>query len=140
MDLCGPSPDGLDTPHWDGLRRGELRVQRCARCATWVWAPRPICPSCHSFDMRWESVTPIGTIYSWTRTWQPFTAESTGHLPYVVVLVELAGTGGCRVLGVLAHADGVTPTIGAPVYGQIEQPPDDHHWPLVRWYLNGESQ
>ncbi|MCX2930021.1 zinc ribbon domain-containing protein [Mycobacterium sp. CVI_P3] len=135
MDLAGPSDDGIDTPHWDGLRAGRLLLQQCAGCANWIWAPRPICPRCHSFDMRWQQVEPVGVIYSWTRTWQPFSREATGHLPYVVVLVELPAAGGCRVVGVLAHADGVTPAIGATVVGHIDSPPDDEHWPLIRWQL-----
>lgn len=139
MDLTGPSADGLDAPHWDGLRDGQLVLQRCSACRTWVWSPRPICPSCHCFEMRWEPVDPVGTVFSWTRTWQPFTKEATGHLPYVVVLVELPGAGGRRVLGVLADADGVTPRIGDTVRGEIEQPPDGRHWPLVRWHLEGRS-
>ncbi len=139
MDVTGPSHDGLDTPHWEGLRNGLLLLQRCARCATWIWSPRPICPACHSFDINWEAVDPVGTIYSWTRTWQPFTPESTGHLPYVVLLVELPAAGSRRVLGVMAHADGVTPTVGATVHGRIEQPPDERHWPLVRWHLDGQA-
>jgi uncharacterized protein len=134
MDLTGPSPDGLDEPHWTALRTGRLKLQRCNHCHTWTWSPRPICPACHSFDMGWEDVEPAGTVYSWTRTWQPFAPESTGHLPYVVVLVELAAAGGSRVMGVLAHADGHTPRIGDRVVGVIEQPPDDLHWPLVRWH------
>jgi uncharacterized protein len=135
VDLTGPSPDGLDAPHWEGLRAGTLLLQRCRDCETWVWSPRPICPACHSFDMSWEAVDPVGTIYSWTRTWQAFTPESTGHLPYVVVVAELPAAGDRRVLGVLAHADGVTPRIGSTVRGEIEQPPDEQHWPLVRWHL-----
>lgn len=139
MDLTGPSDDGLDEPHWDGLRAGKLLLQRCRDCGTWTWSPRPICPDCHSFQMGWEQVDPAGTVYSWTRTWQPFTPESTGHLPYVVVLVELPAAGRRRVMGVLAHADGKTPRIGSRVRGEIELPPDDAHWPLVRWHLVGES-
>nr|WP_231982076.1 zinc ribbon domain-containing protein [Mycobacterium sp. E2327] len=135
VGLTGPCPDGLDAAHWDGLRAGRLLLQRCRQCATWVWSPRPICPACHSFDLNFEAVDPVGIIYSWTRTWQPFTPEATGHLPYVVVLVELPAAGGRRVLGVLEHADGLTPRIGAAVRGVIEQPPDDRYWPLVRWRL-----
>ena len=90
--------------------------------------------------MGFEPVDPVGTIYSWTRTWQPFAPESTGHLPYVVVLVTLPAAGDRRVLGVLADADGVTPEIGAPVRGQIEQPPDEQHWPLVRWHLEKQAR
>ena len=117
----------------DGL--GRLLLQRCRACDGWIWSPRPICPACHSFDLDWQPVEPVGTVYSWTRTWQPFTRESTGHLPYVVVLVELTTAGRRRVLGVLSHADGVTPRIGAAVRGHIEAPPDEEHWPLIRWEL-----
>ena len=138
LSRTGPSDDGLDTPHWDGLRVGKLMLQRCLDCASWIWSPRPICPSCHSFRLGWESVDPAGSVFSWTRTCQPFTPESTGHLPYVVVLVELAHAGGRRVMGILANADGVTPRIGAQVRGEIDQPPDDAYWPLVRWHLVGE--
>lgn len=139
MDITGPSPDGLDTPHWEGLRAGELLLQRCRKCSNWVWSPRPICPQCHSFDMSWQPVDPVGTVYSWTRTWQPFTREATGHLPYVVVLVQLPAADNRRVLGVLAHADEMTPRIGATVRGQIEQPPTQRHWPLLRWHI-GDAQ
>jgi hypothetical protein len=56
-----------------------------------------------------------------------------------VVLVELPAADARRVLGVLAHADGLTPRIGAAVQGIIEQPPDDRYWPLVRWHLDSDS-
>jgi uncharacterized OB-fold protein len=139
MDLTGPSDDGLDAPHWEALRAGRLELQRCKDCDTWTWSPRPICPACHSFSMGWQEVDPVGTIFSWTRTWQPFTGESTGHLPYVIVLVELPAAGNRRVMGVLSPADGVTPRISAAVRGIVESPPDDDHWPLVRWHLVGDS-
>jgi uncharacterized OB-fold protein len=137
IDATGPSADGLDSPHWAGLREGTLLLQRCVRCNSWIWAPRPICSTCHSFELSWQPVEPVGTIYSWTRTWQPFTPESTGHLPYVVVLVELPAAQHRRVLGILADVDGLTPAIGASLRGYIEQPPTDEHWPLVRWHLDG---
>lgn len=139
IDLTGPSEDGTDEPHWLALRSGRLELQRCQSCETWIWSPCPACPNCHSFDIGWRQVEPVGTIYSWTRTWQPFFAESRGHLPYVTVLVELPAAGGRRVIGVLDADDGDTPRIGAAVRGIIEQPPDDSHWPLLRWHLEGTS-
>ena len=64
------------------------------------------------------SVEPAGTVYSWTRTWYAFdrTRERAGDVPYVVVLVEVDGTDGARVLGVLA-GDEATLKIGARVAG-----------------------
>lgn len=139
MDLTGPADDGLDAPHWAALRAGRLELQRCHDCAAWTWSPRPLCPHCHSFDMGWQQVDPAGRIFSWTRTWQPFTPEATGHLPYVVVLVELPAADNRRVVGVLEHADGLTPRIGAAVRGEVVAAPDAEHWPLLRWHLDPES-
>lgn len=117
--LAPVEPDGLDAPHWAAARRGELRIQRCATCGEWIWAPRPICPSCHGFDLHWPAVAPVGRIYSWTRTWQPFAPEVRGHLPYVVVLVELPAAGGRRMIGVLEDGDGLDVRIGSPVRGEF---------------------
>lgn len=129
----GPSHTGVDVPHWDGLRAGELRIQRCAGCRRWIWGPQPICPTCHAFDPGWEAVEPSGVIYSWTRTWQRF--HPTAAVPYTVVLVELPHAGGRRVFGMYAAAE--DPVIGARVRGEFEPAPDDHSWPLVRWHPEG---
>lgn len=130
---AGPRDDGLDRPHWDGLRSGEVRVQRCARCGHWIWAPQPVCPSCHSFDLTWPAVEPNGTVYSWTRTWQPFTPELSGHVPFVVVLAKLASAGGRRLLGALRDGDGIDVRIGQPVRGEIDPAPSPGAWPVLRW-------
>jgi uncharacterized OB-fold protein len=133
MPAAGPADDGLDAPHWAGLRAGEVRVQRCGRCARWIWAPRPLCPRCHSFDLEWPVVEAAGTVYSWTRTWQPFAPELSGHLPFAVVLAELPAVGGRRLLGVLRDGDGADVRVGQAVRGEIDQPPDG--WPVLRWRL-----
>lgn len=135
--MVGDGPDDveLDGEHWAGLRVGELRIQRCGDCAEWTWAPLPICPRCHSLNRTWEAVEPVGTVYSWTRTWQNFSPETAGHLPYVVVLVELTHAGGRRVLGILADSDGRDVKIGTPVHGRIEIPSDSERYPLVRWHV-----
>jgi uncharacterized OB-fold protein len=132
---AGPRDDGLDRPHWEGLRSGEVRVQRCARCGHWIWAPQPICPRCHSFALTWPAVEPNGTVYSWTRTWQPFTPELSGHLPFVVVLAEMLAAGGRRLLGVLRDGDGANVRIGQPVRGEIDPAPSPGAWPVLRWRL-----
>jgi uncharacterized protein len=132
---AGPRDDELDRAHWEGLRSGEIRIQRCARCGHWIWAPQPVCPRCHSFDLTWPAVEPNGTVYSWTRTWQPFTPELSGHLPFVVVLAELASAGGRRLLGVLRDGDGTDVRVGQPVRGEIDPAPSPGGWPVLRWRL-----
>jgi uncharacterized protein len=135
MSAAHPSDDGLDAPHWEGLRRGELRIQHCARCDRWTWTPRPICPGCHNTELEWPVVDPVGTVFTWTRTWQPFSPEVAGHLPYVVVVVELPAAGNRRVIGVLQAGDGADVRIGATVKGEIEQPASPELYPVLRWRL-----
>jgi uncharacterized protein len=135
MRTARPRDDGLDVAHWEGLRAGELRVQRCARCGHWIWAPRPICPRCHSFDLEWPVVEAAGVIYSWTRTWQPFSPELSGHVPFVVALAELPAAGQRRLLGVLRDGDGDSTDVrvGQAVKGEIDPPPTRDGWPVLRW-------
>lgn len=128
----GPAADGLDLPHWEGLLEGELRLQRCTGCHAWIWGPQAICGSCHSFDIGWEAVEPIGTVYSWHRSWYPYMDEYAGRLPYVTVLVELPGADGRRVLGLLVDDIDEDPRIGEEVVGTVEHD-EGAVWPLVRW-------
>ena len=133
----GPSASGTDAPHWDGLRVGELRIQRCTACERWIWGAQPICPDCHTFDPAWVAVPAEGAVYSWTRTWQRF--HPTAEVPYVTVLVELTHAGGRHMFGLWTGAG--DPVAGQPVRGVFEAAPDggadgvdaDSSWPLIRW-------
>jgi uncharacterized OB-fold protein len=125
----GPSHTGIDAPHWDGLKAGELRIQRCTECKRWIWVAQPLCPSCHAFDPGWEAVEPAGVVYAWTRTHKAF--HPTAEVPYVTVLVELPQAGDRRVLGIYT-GDG-DPVIGSRVRGTFEPAPDADSWPLIRW-------
>ncbi|NMO03705.1 DNA-binding protein [Gordonia sp. TBRC 11910] len=127
----GPAADGLDQPHWDGLRDGELRIQRCGECATWIWGPQWICAHCHTFSPGWESVEPTGVVYAWSRSHYPFIREYADRAPYVTVLVELPHAGGRRVLGMLLDGDGGI-HIGDEVTGEF-QLDEGAEWPLLRW-------
>lgn len=131
-----PSDDGLDGPHWEGLAQGELRIQHCPACDGWIWAPRPICPACYHDELEWPSVDPVGTVYAWTRTWQPFHPSVTGHLPYVVVAVALPAAGNRRVVGVLLDGDGADVRIGQPVKAEFDDAADPAAYPLLRWRLS----
>ncbi len=126
--------DGLTTPYWEGLRQGRLRVQRCSHCGTWQFGPEWLCHHCHAFDPAWVEVEPRGLIYSWERVWHPSHPSLQGHVPYLVVLVELPQAGGVRMLGNLLGNPLQQVRIGAPVQGVFE-PHDDANPPhaLLQW-------
>ena len=93
-----------------------------------------MCADCHRFGPDWVEVEAVGTVFSWTRTWQRFSAEFADAVPYITVLVELPHAGGRRVLGILVGDDSLDPQIGAPVVGRIQAPSDlTSNMPILRW-------
>jgi uncharacterized protein len=127
----GPAPDRVDEQHWLGLNEGELRLQRCRACQEWIWGPQWICGRCHSFDLGWDVVEPVGSIFSWTRSWHLFSPELAPVMPVVTVIVELPAAGGRRVIGMLVDS-GPEVRIGDPVHGVFEKHPTES-WTLLRW-------
>lgn len=110
----------IDSPFWAGLADGILRIQRCAACARWTWPPQWRCGECGGWEMEWPQVPMEGTIHSLSWTRHPFSPRMVGRVPYPVLLVELPGAGGARLLGLLdGPADGLA--IGAPVTGFPEE-------------------
>jgi uncharacterized OB-fold protein len=129
-----PSPDGLDTPYWDGLRDERLLLQRCRACRGWQWGPEWVCHRCRSFDLAYEETEPSGVIYSHQRIWHPVHPALADQGPYIVVLVELPDAGGVRLVGNLLGDPHQDLPIGAAVHGVFEHHPDDDpphtllHW------------
>lgn len=125
----------VDAPHWHALRQGELQVQRCDGCRTWIWPAEWRCGECGSFELGWEAVEPEGTIYTWTRTHYPYDANHAHLVPYVHVLVALDQAGERRHLGILT-GDETGLRIGAKVRGHIEPAsPQTIDLPALRWTL-----
>jgi uncharacterized OB-fold protein len=38
-----PVPTNITRPFWDAAKQGKLVLQRCRRCGTWQYWPRPVC-------------------------------------------------------------------------------------------------
>jgi uncharacterized protein len=131
-----PEPDGLSAPFWEALTRDELVVQRCGHCRTWQWGPEWICHHCLSFDVRWERTDPEGLVYISERVWHPVHPALTSSVPYTLVLVELPGAGGIRLLGNLLGDPMRDIPIGAPVRGVFEHHQDGgRSYSLLQWQL-----
>ncbi|MDP9865363.1 MULTISPECIES: bifunctional MaoC family dehydratase N-terminal/OB-fold nucleic acid binding domain-containing protein [Streptosporangium] len=80
---------------WEGVARGELRIQRCADCGELRHPPGPICPSCRSADRTHVVAGGTGEVYSYVVHHNPpVPGLST---PYVVAVVELPE--GVRIVG-----------------------------------------
>lgn len=84
-----PIPDPVTQPFWDGLKRRELRIQRCVSCAQGVFYPRTGCPGCGSRTLEWITTAGRGTVHAFTIAHRGVPAAFKGSAPYVVAMVEL---------------------------------------------------
>jgi uncharacterized OB-fold protein len=91
MDYSKPLPtiDVWSRAFWDGTRAGELRMQRCGDCAHVFFPPGPVCPSCQSGSLVWETMSGRGEVVSWVVFHQLYFKGFADELPYNVTLVRL---------------------------------------------------
>lgn len=96
---------------WEGVKRKELLIQRCAGCGVLRHPPRPMCPSCQSLE--WNTVTASGrgTVHSFVVIHHP--PFPPFDYPHVVALVDLAE--GTRLVANLIDLDPKAVKIGMPV-------------------------
>ena len=113
-----PRPTEVDQPHWDGLKRHELLVQRCTGCSTFVWYPAEVCPSCHELALEWTPVEPAGTVYSFTVQYQRTGSRFDGDIPFVSAVVELRDAPGVTMGALLTGVDSDALRIGIAVVGE----------------------
>lgn len=118
METVNPPPlvdDPLSAFFWEGTRQGELRIQRCQACGTFIHLPRPVCRHCLSFDLAPAVVSGRGTVHSFTITHRAFHPFFVDRLPYVLAVVELVEQKGLRMVTNLVGLDGREPEFDAPV-------------------------
>ena len=114
-----PHPDTLDQPYWDGLRRHQVLVQQCTECGTKQWYPREICKRCHSFNLGWEPVEPVGKVYSFSVQHHRTGSKFDEDLPYAVLVVEIDGAPDVHLTGRLVTDPAEAIEIGTPVVGEF---------------------
>ncbi|KAA1394249.1 Zn-ribbon domain-containing OB-fold protein [Aeromicrobium ginsengisoli] len=126
---AGPSESGDDADFWQALDEHRLALPRCTACGAWRQVGTATCPACWSFDIAWDDVSPIGTVYTWVRTHRDFMSELDVKAPYVTVLVQLDDVP-VRLLGLLVGGDEIA--IGDRVSG-VFQKPGNSDWTILRW-------
>jgi uncharacterized OB-fold protein/acyl dehydratase len=107
-----PPAVGLDTRFfWDGVRDGELRIQRCAGCGALRHPPGPMCPVCHATERDHMVSAGRGEVYSYVVHHHPPVPGRT--TPFVVAVVELGE--GVRIVGNVIGCPPSEVRIGMPV-------------------------
>lgn len=83
-----PRSSAFTQTFWDGLAQGRWQTSCCEACGLQTFPPRPICPHCWSDRVTWRALSPIGTLYSWTRI-HAAPAVFAPEAPYAVGIVDL---------------------------------------------------
>ncbi len=83
-ERLAPEPTPESAEFWAGLRRHELRIQRCRACARHYF-----CPRCWSSDVEWETVSGRATLESYVVSYRPAPGFEE-RVPYVIAVVTLA--------------------------------------------------
>lgn len=130
LPLPKAQSDGLDADFWEGTRQHELRVQCCIACGRFQTPAEWICHRCHGTDLEWRAVEAQGVVYSWMRVHHPVHPALKDTGPYRVVVVELPGAAGVRMVGNLLGDVSEDVAIGAPVLAVFE---DHAEATLVQW-------
>ena len=140
-NLLVPPIDDDSAPFFEGCRRGELRMQRCAETGRLIFPPRPMSPWAPHTPPGWTTVSGRGSIWSFAVPHPPLLPPFQDWAPYVVVAVALDEDPTVRLIGNLvpgpgARIDAVRPedvAIGAPVRAIFESVADGIVLP--RWVL-----
>ena len=128
-----PNPSLDDLPHWEGLRRREFLIQKCADCGTLQHPPRPMCFNCRSMNRGWLKASGRGAIYSYTIFPQATHPAWRESVPYNVVIVELEED--VRVISNLIDTPNDQIKVGLPVEMVFEDVAEDvtlHRFKLAR--------
>jgi uncharacterized protein len=118
---------------WDGVRAGELRIQRCAECGALRHPPGPMCPACHATKRDHVTAAGRGVVHSYVVHHHPPVPGLTP--PYVVALVELEE--GVRIIGDLLGCAPGDAYVGMPV--ELEFQRMDEELTLPQWRPAGTA-
>ncbi len=84
-----PEIDEYNREYWEGCKRRELLLQRCADCGQLRFPPRPMCPECTSFNSEMVKASGRGKVISWFVAHPPVLPAFQAIAPYAGVLIEL---------------------------------------------------
>ena len=90
-----------------------FHLQRCASCGLLRYPPTTGCPWCGHPEAVWTAVEGRGTVYTYAEVHHAIQPAFKGHLPYLILVVELDTQNGVpsehdalRIAGNLATPDG----------------------------------
>jgi len=102
-------------PFWLAAAEHRLVLPKCTSCGTYRFPPSPFCFACRAQGVEWIEHDGAGEIYSFTVIRHAVIPPVADALPFVAAVVELPGTGGCRVVGNVVDVEPAAVRIGQRV-------------------------
>jgi uncharacterized OB-fold protein len=119
-----PPLDSPEKPFWDGLREGEIRVQRCDECGRHRFPASRYCPHCRSAKFHWSAVEGFGEVESFCVFHKAYFPGFASEIPYAVIQVKLDS--GVRFFSNPAtEADKAALTVGMQVRAVFDRVTED---------------
>jgi uncharacterized OB-fold protein len=104
MARLEPTATEISDPFWDATREQRYVVQWCAACATPIFYPREVCPTCLSADaLEWRDSSGHGTVYAVSVQHRPANPTMAERVPYAVALIEVDAGDGGRTVRVMSN-------------------------------------
>jgi uncharacterized OB-fold protein len=127
-----PQITDLTRPFWTAAKNGKLVLQKCGKCATFNFFPKPWCIECGSRDLNWTDAKPYGTVYSFTvsRSVAMNFPGWEAELPVLMCLIDLDD--GVRLYGQVKGCKPEDMKIGMRVEAFFEDISDEAGIPKFR--------
>jgi len=127
-----PQITDLTRPFWTAAKNGKLVLQKCGKCATFNFFPKPWCIECGSRDLNWTDAKPFGTVYSFTisRSVAMNFPGWEAELPVLMCLIDLDD--GVRLYGQVKGCKPEDMKIGMRVEAFFEDISDEAGIPKFR--------
>ena len=132
-----PVPDAISAPFFDGALRGELMLQRCKACGTfmspiaYIGVPlRARCVTCFSADLEWAPSCGRATLFSFAVVHQAYDEAFAAEVPYNIAVVETEE--GVRITSQVVDCAGDELRIDMPLQVVFERMSDEVAVPKFR--------
>jgi uncharacterized OB-fold protein len=99
VDIIGLTPSRFTEPFWRATVEHRLVVPRCVECGAFRFPPAAFCFACRAQAVEWVEHDGRGAVYSFTVVRHAVIPQVKDALPFIAAVVELPGTGGCRLVG-----------------------------------------
>ncbi len=121
-----PTPSKNNEQFWEGLKQHEFRLQRCKKCGSYRWVPKPACPKCLSTEFEWTKASGEGTVWTFSIVQRAGPAFQD-DVPFVAAVIELKERPlKCLVVSWVVNCKPEDVRIGMPVKVTFQDMPEEN--------------